>query len=236
MNANQLTARARELASVQDFCPESLDVNTQLLALRPGDTAARLRLARCQEAGGNWDIAAALYEAVLVDEPQNRIASNRLVDARVQMKFPGIRLDGYQRPRTPSLFEGFGMEDFAELAVTPGDPTERFVERFLDLGQTLNKLPFAGDVQAIRGGTGGLFHRGRTVFGQAGHVYTYHWGADGNPNVTSGCSPRASGKRTWCESVLGSIARRLVATLIRTLDRSVCWRTSLGSSKHSQVR
>lgn len=168
---------ARDFALRGDFGPESLRANEALMARDPNATGVRTRLGRCYEQARRVGDAVRQYEAALAANPDDTVARNGLSRARLRLHFPGLTIPLKLPSTAPAWFRGFPLVDFAELATvtTSEEAVERFQARFDDLGRQLNGLPVVSSIQEARRQPGGLFHS-KSLWGQTGHLYTYHWG------------------------------------------------------------
>lgn len=70
--------QADELASQDDWGPETEQINRRLVELDPARTVAYTRLAKCLRERGDPEPAETLYRRVLELEPDNRSAANNL--------------------------------------------------------------------------------------------------------------------------------------------------------------
>jgi len=172
--------RARELAVAQNFGPEALDLNKQLVSSNPADHASRTRLARCLLEAGHVEEAEAEYREVLRLDPKSRIAANGLEAIQQQrrraeltaMGLPEVptvsraprRAATSSAPRpvesaraslrgqsVPQVFNGFHRRDFAELQLCPrGEIQERFAPRVVDLIRRVNALDSSREIAGVR--------------------------------------------------------------------------------------
>lgn len=164
----------------QDFGPEALELNRQLVAADPADTASRTRLARCYLQAGRLDEAEAEYREVLKGDPKNRIAAGGL-EAVENKRHGGVpvepvkahrvsrpRAEGGSAPRAarsssgggtlsrpagpvPMVFNGFEARDFTELTLSPrGDIQSRFGPRVIDLIRRVNALQSSIEIATLR--------------------------------------------------------------------------------------
>jgi tetratricopeptide (TPR) repeat protein len=172
--------RARELAVAQNFGPEALDLNRQLVSSNPGDLASRTRLARCLLEAGRVEEAEAAYREVLRFDPKSRIAANGIEAIQQQRRraelsamgleeAPAVSRAPRRAPRSsaprpaaparaslrgqavPQAFNGFQRRDFAELQLCPrGEIQERFAPRVLDLIRRVNALDSSREIAGLR--------------------------------------------------------------------------------------
>lgn len=177
---SSLQERARVLAIAQDFGAEALELNQQLVAQNPADTASRTRLGRCFLQAGRLDEAEAEYREVLRLDPKNRVAVGGL-EALERQRHQGdvtveevkarraerVHRERVATPRrvsrgessslsasvgpVPTVFNGFERRDFTELQLCPrGEIQPRFAPRVLDLLRRVNALQSSAEIAAIR--------------------------------------------------------------------------------------
>ncbi|RPJ70538.1 MAG: tetratricopeptide repeat protein [Acidobacteria bacterium] len=90
--------RARALAVAQNFGPEALDLNRELVTSNPGDLASRTRLARCLLEAGRVEEAEAEYREVLRYDSKSRIAANAIEVIQQQRRRAELAAMGLTEP------------------------------------------------------------------------------------------------------------------------------------------
>jgi hypothetical protein len=205
--------RARMLAIAQDFGPEALRLNEELVAANPGDLASRTRLARCQVQAGRLEDAEAQYREVLRLDQKNRIAAGGLLSiaeirrrAEVGFEEPVVaraprapRAAGVRRspaavrthdePDAPLAFSGLQPRDFAELRFSqPREVRVRFAPRVVDLVKRVNALKSSEEISQVReAGRRQLFRASRTdVHVDPAEWFVYNSGGRWEPHFTIG--------------------------------------------------
>jgi hypothetical protein len=203
--------RVRALALAQDFGPEALRLNEQLVAADESDVASRTRLARCYRAAGRLDDSEAQYRETLRRDPKNRIAAGGLESIQVERRdgaataaAPAPRAERVRRaPKArsadpvaesaesaaPLAFTGFEHRDFAELrSCPPRDLRARFAPRVIDLVKRINALASSEEIASIREpGRKHLFRTSRAdVHVEAARWSVLNHGGRFEPQVTIG--------------------------------------------------
>ncbi|HEY3381504.1 MAG TPA: tetratricopeptide repeat protein [Vicinamibacterales bacterium] len=207
--------RARALAIAQDFGPESLELNRQLVAENPDDTGSRTRLARCLLEAGRLDESETEYREVLRRDPRHLIAGGGLAaverlrhpmqvevtPTRVR-RAPRVAKDTEPRPvraatapaaapaePVPLSFAGFEKRAFTELCLCArGDIAARFGPRVQDLLRRVNTLGSAVEAASVReAGHKQLFRVSRSdVHAQHGHWFAFSHGGRWEPQFNIG--------------------------------------------------
>jgi hypothetical protein len=225
--------RARALAIAQDFGTEALELNRQLVAADPADTASRTRLARCFVHAGRLDEGEAEYREVLRLEPKNRIAAGGLetierqrhqgdavVERAVVRRAAHPLREPPSRPRSsglsslahskagpvPQIFTGFQRRDFTELQVCPRNEIQaRFGPRVVDLLKRVNALQSSEEIAGIREpGRRQLFRLSRAeVHTRAGQWFVHHGGGRWEPQFAIGMYGGVARSGDWLRVGLG---------------------------------
>ena len=225
--------RARALAIAQDFGPEALELNRQLVGSNPLDAASRTRLGRCFLEAGKLEEAEAEYREVLRLDPKNRIAaggieaiertrhaSDTTVEQVKARRVERIHRDREAAPRgisvrrtavstlgpAPSIFNGFEPNDFTELNLCPrNEVAARFAPRVVDLMRRVNALQTSVEIAGIReAGKRQLYRLSRAeVHGRAAHWFVYNAGARWEPQFNIGMFGGRERSSDWLRVGIG---------------------------------
>jgi tetratricopeptide (TPR) repeat protein len=178
-----LQRRALELMKQADFGPESIRVNTQIVALAPKDPGAWTRLGRCFLEQSQFDEAIAALRTALAISPTMTIATNLLGEVRKR------------RALTPTAIEraatGFSTREFALIETLTGDDLLKALRpRMETLFDVLNATSIAARIVEARhrnGGTGSKLYQMNSYYpGDAGHVYAFQYGGRWEPQFNLG--------------------------------------------------
>ena len=179
-----LQRRALELIKQDDFGPESVLVNTQIVELAPKDPGAWTRLGRCYLEQRQFDEAVTALRTALSLNPTMTIATNLLAEVR---KRRALTPSATQRAAT-----GFSAREFAVIETVSGDELLQALRpRMEALFDVLNATSVAARIVGARhrhGGTGSKLFQTNSYYPgtNVGHVYAFHYGGRWEPQFNLG--------------------------------------------------
>jgi tetratricopeptide repeat protein len=194
-----LQQRAVELAKVNNFGPDALEVNLEITRADAANQGAWTRLARCYLEQRRFSDAAGALATVLELNPSNTIARSLLTEV--------TRRRATALPPAEAA-SGFAAQDFDALGhLAPPDAARALAPKIEALLLSVNEQRTSARIveARTRAGQSGskLFHRNSYHAKTNGHIYAYHHGGRREPQFNIGLYSRTPWGGDWMRAGIG---------------------------------